>query len=74
MDKKTKKWLRYSLASKVLTGRPTGYLIDHINRNTLDNRLENLRFVDPKTSCANRNPKKKRVSNPNLLRNLGIVS
>lgn len=29
-------------------------IVDHINRNILDNRLENLRWVSHKTNCNNR--------------------
>lgn len=32
---------------------PEGMVIDHINRNKSDNRLENLRLVDPRTNVLN---------------------
>ena len=35
---------------------PSGFEIDHINRNRLDNRLENLRVVTHKENVNNRNP------------------
>jgi len=35
---------------------PRGFEIDHINRNRLDNRLENLRVVTHKENVNNRNP------------------
>lgn len=30
-----------------------GYVIDHINRNKLDNRPENLRYLDIRRNCVN---------------------
>lgn len=35
-------------------GRKTGFVIDHINRNRLDNRKENLRFVTQEVNTLNR--------------------
>lgn len=43
-------WLYYN----TFIGDSTGYIIDHINRNKLDNRPSNLRLVDAKTSTYNR--------------------
>lgn len=42
-----------SLASLIL-GKKEGYYIDHINRNKLDNRIENLRFVTPQQNMFNK--------------------
>lgn len=51
-----------------------GYYIDHINRDTLDNRRNNLRHVTSKESAANRDARIKLKSDPDLLRRRGLVS
>ena len=41
---------------------PEGMYIDHINRNTLDNRKENLRFVTPQQNKYNQKTRKDNTS------------
>lgn len=41
------------LMHKLLLGKRDGLEIDHINRNKLDNRRENLRFVTRSMNCLN---------------------
>ena len=48
INKKTKKLHR------LLMNEPEGLLVDHINRNPYDNRLENLRIVTDRQNARNR--------------------
>lgn len=51
-NRKTKKYLH-----RILMKAKPGQIIDHINRDRLDNRLENLRFVDGTGNSLNRPPR-----------------
>ena len=42
----------------VMPDRPDGYDTDHINRDPLDNRRSNLRFVSRKVNCLNSEKKR----------------
>lgn len=46
------------VASTFLGERPTDYFVDHINRNRLDNSINNLRYTTPKDNNLNRDCKK----------------
>lgn len=42
---------------------PSGLVVDHINRNTMDDRLENLRLLTISQNCANTKGKSTKTSN-----------
>lgn len=43
---------------RLIMGAKKGEVIDHINRNTYDNRRENLRFANKRVNSINRNTQK----------------
>jgi hypothetical protein len=49
-----KKPSRHTLLSRFVMKAKEGQIIDHINRNPLDNRRQNLRFVTKRQNCLNR--------------------
>lgn len=51
-----------SYLHREIMGNPKRKLVDHINGNTLDNRIENLRICDHVSNCANRRPQKRSIS------------
>lgn len=56
-DPETKKVVNCFIHTEVM-GKREGFQIDHINRNRLDNRRENLRFVTMSQNRMNAGPRK----------------
>lgn len=46
----------------ILGKPPTGFVIDHINRNPLDNRIVNLRFVSQRVNATNKKKQRNNTS------------
>lgn len=54
---------------RFIMGEPEGKIVDHVNRNTLDNRKENLRITDNSGNAWN---KRKVHQSPHRYKGLGI--
>lgn len=54
---------------RVIMGEPEGFVIDHINRNTLDNRIENLRVCSVQQNSMN----KRKISKPCTSKYKGVT-
>jgi hypothetical protein len=53
-NKKRINYLFHYLVAKVFIGdRPEGLIIDHIDRNSLNNHVNNLRYITQKENCRN---------------------
>jgi len=75
-NNKNKNYRFHCLVAKAFIGeRPEGLVIDHINRNKLDNRVENLRYITQKQNSINSSKYRidvERDENGRIIRNKGI--
>lgn len=55
------KGIRYFI-HRFITGAKKGEIVDHIDRNKLNNKRENLRIVSHRENIANTEPKKNKIS------------
>ena len=53
---------KYILMHRLILNTPKGMITDHINRNRLDNRRENLRICTPSQNLCNTNLRKDNTS------------
>ncbi|WAX10878.1 hypothetical protein BV741P1_00030 [Phocaeicola phage BV741P1] len=58
------KYLLHRLALELMTGKqiPTGFVVDHINQDTHDNRIANLRIIREKDNARNKPKRRDNVS------------
>jgi hypothetical protein len=60
---------RNGILHRELISAPEGMMVDHINRSTLDNRVQNLRIA---TNCQNQHNTKKRIDNSSGIRGVRL--
>ena len=53
--KRKNKLIHHLIAQQFINERPPGLVIDHIDRNKLNNKVENLRYITQKENCRNTN-------------------
>jgi len=51
--KRTNHLFSHLVAKQFIGDRPEGYVVDHIDRNPLNNHVSNLRYITQKENCRN---------------------